>query len=153
MQATLKNFTTLEKYTVIENPKLSHLFYEYIRAWESNNSPKEEELKQASDETLTKINDIICEWIDVKEIKKIANRYKPHSEIQILKPPQLKGIDGEEEINAKNDIPLKLTKFVYDQLCKFNPKEIKGKAIYVILFEYFKKFIMDEINPACCADI
>ncbi|ETO09969.1 hypothetical protein RFI_27408, partial [Reticulomyxa filosa] len=143
MQATLKNFTTLEGYTVIENPKLSHLFYEHIRAWKPNNQ-LEEELKQASDETLTKINDIICEWIDVKEIKKISNRYKPHSEIRILKPPQLKGIN-DEEINVKNDITLKLAKFVYDQLCKFNPKEIKGKAIY--------KHIMGEMNPASCADV
>ncbi|ETN98789.1 hypothetical protein RFI_38698, partial [Reticulomyxa filosa] len=109
MQATLKNFTTLEGYTVIENPKLSHLFYEHIRAWKPNDQ-MEEELKQASDETLIKINDIICEWIDEKEIKKIVNRYKPHSEIRILKPPQLKRIN-EEEINAKNDITLKLTKF------------------------------------------
>ncbi|ETN99849.1 hypothetical protein RFI_37618, partial [Reticulomyxa filosa] len=129
MQATLKHFTTLEGYTTIENPKLSHLFYEYIRAWEPNTLSKEEDLKQASDETLTKINDIICEWADIKEIQKIANRYKSHSEIRILKPPQLKGIN-EEEINSKNDIPLKLTKFVYDQLCNFNPKETKGKAIY-----------------------
>ncbi|ETO11635.1 hypothetical protein RFI_25743, partial [Reticulomyxa filosa] len=151
MQATLKNFTTLEGYTVIENPKLSHLFYEHIRAWKHNNS-LEEELKQASDETLIKINDIICEWIDAKEIKKIANRHKSHSEIRILKPPQLKGM-SEEEINIKNDTPLKLTKFVYDQLCKFNPKEMKGQAIYVILFEYFKKHIMGEMNPASCSDV
>ncbi|ETO29645.1 WD-40 repeat-containing protein [Reticulomyxa filosa] len=130
MQATLKSFTTLEGYTVIENPKLSHLFYEHIRVWKPNN-PSEEELKRASDEILTNINDIICEWIDIKEIKKIANRYKPNSEIRILKPPQLKGIN-EEEINTKNDISLKLTKFVYDQLCKFNPMKMKGQAIYVI---------------------
>ncbi|ETO01096.1 hypothetical protein RFI_36344, partial [Reticulomyxa filosa] len=135
----------------IENPKLSHLFYEHIRAWKPNN-PLEEELKQASDETLTKINDIICEWIDVKEIKKISNRYKPHSEIRILKPPQLKGIN-EEEINAKNDVPLKLIKFVYDQLCKFKPTKMKGQAIYVILFEYFKRYIIGEMNPASCADV
>ncbi|ETN97357.1 hypothetical protein RFI_40174, partial [Reticulomyxa filosa] len=112
----------------------------------------EEELKQASDETLTKINDIICEWIDDKEIKKIANRYKPHSEIRILKPPQLKGL-SEEQVLAKNDISLKLTKFIYDQLCKFNPMKMKGQAIYVILFEFFKKNIMGEMNPASCADV
>ncbi|ETO29091.1 hypothetical protein RFI_08036 [Reticulomyxa filosa] len=151
MQATLKNFTTLEGYTVIENPKLSHLFYEHIRAWKPNN-PSEEELKQASDETLAKINDIICEWLDTKEIKKISNRYKPHSEIQLLKPPQLKGLN-EEQINSKKDITLKLAKFVYDQLCKFNPMRMKGQAIYVILFEYFKKYIMGESNPASCADV
>ncbi|ETO02337.1 hypothetical protein RFI_35099, partial [Reticulomyxa filosa] len=151
MQATLKNFTTLEGYTVIENPKLSHLFYEHIRAWKAENQ-LEEELKQASDETLTKINDVICEWIDTKEIKKIASRYKPHSEIRILKPPQLNGIN-EEEVNAKNNVALKLITFVYDQLCKFNPKEMKGHAIYVILFEYFKKHIMGIMNPASCADV
>ncbi|ETO03216.1 hypothetical protein RFI_34194, partial [Reticulomyxa filosa] len=128
-----------------------HLFYEQIRAWKPNNQ-LEDELKQASDETLTKINDIICEWIDMKEIKKIANRYKPNSEIRILKPTQLKGIN-DEEINSKNDIKLKLTKFVYDQLCKFNPKEMKGKAIYVILFEYFKKHITGEMNPASYLDL
>ncbi|ETN99948.1 hypothetical protein RFI_37519, partial [Reticulomyxa filosa] len=94
-----------------------------------------------------KINDIICEWIDEKEIKKIANRYKSHSEIRILKPPQLKGVN-EEQINSQKGILLKLIKFVYDQLCKFNPKEMKGKAIYVILFEFFKKNIMGEMNPA-----
>ncbi|ETO05809.1 hypothetical protein RFI_31591, partial [Reticulomyxa filosa] len=70
LNSTLKKFTTLEGYAIIENPKLSHLFYEQIRAWKPNNQI-EEELKQASDETLAKINDIICEWIDEKEIKKI----------------------------------------------------------------------------------
>ncbi|ETO02152.1 hypothetical protein RFI_35284, partial [Reticulomyxa filosa] len=151
MQATLKNFTTLEGYTVIENPKLNHSFYEQIRSWKPDNQ-KDEELKQASDETLAKINDIICEWIDEKEIKKISNRYKPYSEIRILKPSQLKEIN-EEQINSQKDVVLKLTKLVYDQLCKFNPKEMKGKAIYVILFEYFKKHIMGEMNPASCADV
>ncbi|ETO01831.1 hypothetical protein RFI_35608 [Reticulomyxa filosa] len=96
MQATLKKFTTLEGYTIIENPKLSHSFYEQIRTRKPNNQ-LEEELKQASDKILTKINDIICELIDEKEIKKIANRYKSHSEIRILKPPQLK------EINEKTN--------------------------------------------------
>ncbi|ETO09798.1 hypothetical protein RFI_27579 [Reticulomyxa filosa] len=151
MQATLKHFTTLEGHTAIENPKLSHNFYEIVRAWKSNNL-EEEELKQASNQTLAKMNDVICEWIDTKEIKKISNRYKPHSEMRILKPPQLKGIN-EEQINSKKDTSLKLTKFVYYQLCKFNPKEMKGQAIYVILFEYFKKHIMGEMNPASCADV
>ncbi|ETO34877.1 WD-40 repeat-containing protein, partial [Reticulomyxa filosa] len=99
------------------------------------------------------INDIICEWIDAKEIKKIANRYISHSEIRILKPPQLKETNEEEEINIKNNIIFKLTKFVYDQLCQFNPKETKGKAVYVVLFEYFKKHIMGEMNPVSCADV
>ncbi|ETO34593.1 hypothetical protein RFI_02497 [Reticulomyxa filosa] len=148
MQATLKKFTTLEGYAIIENPTLSHLFYEQIRAWKPNNQ-MEEKLKYASDKTLAKINDIICEWIDEKEIKKIVKRYKSHSEIRILKPLQLKGIN-EEQINSQNDILLKLIKFVYDQLCKFDPKEMKGKAIYVTLFEFFKRYIM---NPASCADV
>ncbi|ETO02449.1 hypothetical protein RFI_34982 [Reticulomyxa filosa] len=56
----------------------------------------------ATDETLTKINDIIC------------------------------------EINIQ---------FIDDQLCKFNPIKMKGQAIYVILFEYFKKY------TANCADV
>ncbi|ETO15968.1 mycorrhiza-induced NACHT/WD-repeat protein, partial [Reticulomyxa filosa] len=153
MQATLKHFTTLEGYTVIENPKLSHLFYEQIRAWKPNNSTKEEEeLKQASDEMLTKINDIICEWISEKEIKKISNRYKPYSEIGIFKPPQLREIT-EEQINIGNDVPLKLTKFVYDQLCTFNPIQMKAKAIYMVLFDYFKKHIMGVANPVSCEEV
>ncbi|ETO04528.1 NB-ARC domain-containing protein [Reticulomyxa filosa] len=124
MQATLKKYTTLEGYTLIENPKL------------------------ISDKTLTKINDIICEWIDENEIKKIANRYKSHSEIRILKPPQLK-----EQINYQKDIILKLTDFIYNQLCIFNPIKIKGQAVYVILFEFFKKYIIGEINPTSCIDV
>ncbi|ETO32456.1 hypothetical protein RFI_04662 [Reticulomyxa filosa] len=150
MQATLKNYTTLEGYTVIENPKLNHLFYELIRAWKPNSSLKEEELKQASEKTLTKINDIICEWIDEKEIKKIANRCKPHAEVGILKPPQLKG-KTEEQINGS--IPLKLAAFVYEQLLAPDPKKIKGKAIYATLFEYYKKYIVGETNPASCVDV
>ncbi|ETO08501.1 hypothetical protein RFI_28886, partial [Reticulomyxa filosa] len=86
------------------------------------------------------------------EINKIANRYEPHSKIRILKPPQLKGIN-KEEINSKNDISLKLANFVYDQLCKFNPKKEKGKAIYVTIFEFFKKYVIGEMNPASCADV
>ncbi|ETO07041.1 hypothetical protein RFI_30351 [Reticulomyxa filosa] len=61
LYATLKHFTTLEGYTLFGNPKLNHLFYEHIRAWKPNNS-EEEDLKHASDGTLAKINDIICEW-------------------------------------------------------------------------------------------
>ncbi|ETO10005.1 hypothetical protein RFI_27372 [Reticulomyxa filosa] len=30
---------------------------------------------------------------------------------------------------------------------------MKGQAIYVILFEYFKKYIMGEMNPASCFDV
>ncbi|ETO00699.1 hypothetical protein RFI_36741, partial [Reticulomyxa filosa] len=30
---------------------------------------------------------------------------------------------------------------------------MKSKAIHVILFEYFKKYIMGEMNPASCADV
>ncbi|ETN99333.1 hypothetical protein RFI_38148, partial [Reticulomyxa filosa] len=146
MQATLKNFTTLEGYTVIENPKLSHLFYEHIRAWKPKNS--EEDLKQASDDTLTKINDIICEWIDDKGIQKIANRYRSHLDIGILKPPQL----SKNELEINSDVSLKIAQFVYEQLCKFTPEKIKGKAIYMILYEYYKKYIIGDKNPASCAD-
>ncbi|ETO13712.1 peptidase C14, caspase catalytic subunit p20 [Reticulomyxa filosa] len=137
MQATLKKFTTLEEYAVIENPKLSHLFYERVRAWKPN-SPEEENLKQASDETLTKINDVICEWIDDKEIQKLANRYESHLGIGILKPPQLS---------------LKMAQFVYEQLCEFTPETIKGKAIYVILYEYYKRYIIGDKYPASCVDV
>ncbi|ETO02398.1 hypothetical protein RFI_35038, partial [Reticulomyxa filosa] len=153
MQATLKNFTTLEGYTVIENPKLSHLFYEHIRAWKpkknSAGEEEEEDLKQASDETLTKINDVICEWIDDKGIQKLANRYKSHLDIGILKPPQLS--KNGLEIN-NNDVSLKMAQFVYDQLCEFTPEKVKGKAIYVILYEYYKRYIIGDKNPASCAD-
>ncbi|ETN98305.1 hypothetical protein RFI_39204, partial [Reticulomyxa filosa] len=135
MQATLKNFTTLEGYTIIENPNLSHSLYELLRTWKPKNSGAEEELKQASAEVLTKINDIICEWIDDKTIQKITDRYKAHSDIVVLKPPQLSK-KTETEINS--NMPLKMAKFTYDQLCNFTPEKIKGKAIYV--------------NPASCAD-
>ncbi|ETO15488.1 hypothetical protein RFI_21876, partial [Reticulomyxa filosa] len=99
-----------EFYTVIENPKLIYLFYERIRAWKPN-SQMEEKLKQASDETLTKINDIICEWIDAKEIKKFKIITNLIQKLNI-ETSTLKGIN-EKEINSKNDTPLKLTKFVY----------------------------------------
>ncbi|ETO32715.1 hypothetical protein RFI_04401, partial [Reticulomyxa filosa] len=138
MQATLKSFTTLQGYTVIENPKLSHLFYEHIQAWKSTNS-EDEEMKKASDKTLTKINDIICEWIDDKEIHNIG----------ILKPPQLSK-KSEAEING--NIPLKMAHFVYEQLCTFAPEKKKGKAIYVTLYEYYKKYVIGDKYPASCAD-
>ncbi|ETO35734.1 hypothetical protein RFI_01328, partial [Reticulomyxa filosa] len=83
MQITLKDFTT-------------HLFYEHIQIWKSNNSLEDEELK-VNNETLIVTN-------------------------------QLKGVN-EEAINVRKDISLKLTKFVYDQLCKFNPKT---NYLYVI---------------------
>ncbi|ETO08103.1 hypothetical protein RFI_29285 [Reticulomyxa filosa] len=63
----------------------------------------------------------------MKEIKKIANHYKSYSHSKL---------EYEDEINATNNIILNL------YICKFNPKEMKSKAIYVILFEYFKKYIM-----------
>ncbi|ETO33876.1 hypothetical protein RFI_03221 [Reticulomyxa filosa] len=132
MQATLKSFTTLEGYTVIENPKLK----------------EEEDLKQASDETLTKINDIICEWIDDRGIQKLANRYKSHLDIGILKPSQL----SKNELEINNNASLKMAQFVYEQLCKFTPEKMKGKAIYVILYEYYKRYIIGDKNPASCAD-
>ncbi|ETO15385.1 WD-40 repeat-containing protein [Reticulomyxa filosa] len=148
MQATLKNFTTLEEYTTIENPKISHLFYEYIRSWKPKNT-EEEDLKQASNETLTKINDIICEWIDDKEIQKISNRYKSNLEMDILKPPQLY---KKALIEINNNRSLKMSQFVYEQLYTFIPEKIKGKAIYVILYEYYKKYIIGDKNPASCFD-
>ncbi|ETO14888.1 hypothetical protein RFI_22480, partial [Reticulomyxa filosa] len=147
MQATLKNFTTLEGYTVIENPKLSHSLYEHTRAWKPK-SAEEEDLKQASDDTLTKINDIICEWIDDKGIQKIANRYKSHLDIGILKPSQL----SKNGLEINNNVLLKMTQFVYEQLCTFMPEKMKGKAIYVILYEYYKKYIIGDKNPASCVD-
>ncbi|ETO07742.1 hypothetical protein RFI_29649 [Reticulomyxa filosa] len=147
MQATLKNFTTLEGYTIIENPALSHLFYEHIRAWKPKDS-EEEDLKQASDETLTKINDVICEWIDDRGIQKLANRYKSHLDIGILKPPQL----SNNELEIDNNVSLKMAQLVYEQLCKFTPEKIKGKAIYVILYEYYKRYIIGDKNPASCSD-
>ncbi|ETO34934.1 hypothetical protein RFI_02140, partial [Reticulomyxa filosa] len=148
MQATLKNFTTLEGHTVIENPKLSHLFYEHIRAWKPKNSEEEEDLKQASDETLTKINDIICEWIDDKGIQKLANRYKSHLDIGILKPPQL----TKNELEINDNVLLKMAQFVYEQLCTFTPEKMKGKAIYAILYEYYKRYLIGDKNLASCAD-
>ncbi|ETO04970.1 hypothetical protein RFI_32426 [Reticulomyxa filosa] len=125
-----------------------HLFYEHIRAWQPKNV-EEEDLKQASDETLTKMNDIICEWIDDKGIQKIANRYKSHLDIGILKPPQ---IYKKSELEINDNAILKMSQFVYEQLCKFIPEKIKGKAIYVILYEYYKKYIIGDKNPASCAD-
>ncbi|ETO35956.1 NB-ARC domain-containing protein, partial [Reticulomyxa filosa] len=147
MQATLKRFTTLEGYTEIENPKLSHLFYEHIRAWKPKHT-EEEDLKQASDEILTKINDVICEWIDDRGIQKLANRYKSHLDIGILKPPQL----SKNELEINDNVSLKMAQFVYEQLCTFTPEKIKGKTIYVILYEYYKRYIIGDKNPASCAD-
>ncbi|ETO09924.1 NB-ARC domain-containing protein, partial [Reticulomyxa filosa] len=148
MQATLKNFTTLEGYTIIENPKLSHIFYEHIRAWQPKNA-EEEDLKQASDEALTKMNDIICEWIDDKGIQKLATRYKPPLDIGILKPSQL---HKKSEIEINNNVPLKIAQFTYEQLCKFTPEKVKGKGMYVILYEYYKKYIIGDKHPASCHD-
>ncbi|ETO10930.1 NB-ARC domain-containing protein [Reticulomyxa filosa] len=148
MQATLKNYTTLAAYTSIENPKLSHLFYEHIRAWKPNN-PEEEDLKQASDETLTKINDVICEWIDDKGIQKLVGRYKSHLDIGILKAPQLV---KKSELEVNSIVSLKIAQFVYEQLCNFTPEKVKGKAIYVILYEYYKRYIIGDKNPASCSD-
>ncbi|ETO15284.1 hypothetical protein RFI_22080, partial [Reticulomyxa filosa] len=66
----------------------------------------------------------------------------------ILKPPQL--FKNELEIN--NNMLLKMAQFVYKQLCKFTPEKIKGKAIYVILYEYYKRYIIGDKNPASYAD-
>ncbi|ETO29106.1 NB-ARC domain-containing protein, partial [Reticulomyxa filosa] len=139
MQATLKIFTTLEGYTVIENPKLSHLFYELIRAWKPSDS-EEKELKQASDETLTKINDIICEWIDDKGTQILAKQYRSHLDIGILKPPQLSK-KTEAEINEK--IPLKIAQFeklfmsFYTNITKKKLLETKIQQVVLILHYYY----------------
>ncbi|ETO17191.1 viral A-type inclusion protein, partial [Reticulomyxa filosa] len=165
MQATLKKFTTLEEYTVFNNPKLSHSFYECIRAWEPI-TLEDEDLKQASDETLQKINDIICEWINDKEIEKKAKRYKSHLSVGILRPPQLFN-KSKTEIDSKES--LKIAEFVYKQLCTFTPGYAKEKeremtakekekvkekeqAIYMELYEYYKQNIIGDKNPASCDD-
>ncbi|ETO05808.1 hypothetical protein RFI_31590 [Reticulomyxa filosa] len=118
------SFTTLEGYTVIENPKLSHLFYEHIRAWTPKNL-EEGDLKQASDEALAKI-EILFKNLD-----------KLHLDMEILKQSQL-----------SKDVSLKIVQFVYEQLCKFSPEKIKGKTIFVILYEYYKRYIIGDKNPA-----
>ncbi|ETO08161.1 hypothetical protein RFI_29227 [Reticulomyxa filosa] len=148
MQATLKSYTTLEGYSVIEHPKLSHLFYEFIRAWEPKNA-KEENLKQASDETLTKINDVICGWINDKAIQKLASCYKSHSDIGILRPAQL---FNKTKAEIDNNISLTMAQFVYEQLCNFMPTQTKGKAIHWLLYQYYKDYIIENKNPASCAD-
>ncbi|ETO29863.1 WD repeat-containing protein [Reticulomyxa filosa] len=151
MQATLKKFTTLEGHTVIENAKLSHDLYDINRVWKVNDSTNQKEtlFKQASDEILTKINDIFCEWIEEKQIQKISDRYKSHLSIGILKPPQL---DYKNSSNINHSTPLKLIEFVYQQLCNFIPSTIKGKAIYVTLYEFYKQYIIERHQPASCFD-
>ncbi|ETO02956.1 hypothetical protein RFI_34454, partial [Reticulomyxa filosa] len=120
----------------------------------------EEDIKQESDITLTKINDIICGWNDDKEIAKIAKRYKSHLSIGILRPPQLfeKG-NAEIDSNAS----LKMANFVFEQLCSFTPGYAKNKekemttmekekvkekeqAIYVVLYEYYKQNIIGGVK-------
>ncbi|ETO11695.1 WD-40 repeat protein [Reticulomyxa filosa] len=64
-------------------------------------------------------------------------------------PPQL---SKKSEIEINNDISLKIAQFVYEQLCEFAPEKVKGKAIYVILYEYYKKYIIGDKSPASCAD-
>ncbi|ETO02955.1 hypothetical protein RFI_34455 [Reticulomyxa filosa] len=123
-------------------------------------------MNTSDDITLTKINDIICEWNDDKEIAKIAKRYKPHLSIGILRPPQLF-----EKSNAEIDsnISLKMANFVFEQLCSFTPGYAKDKetkmttnekekakekeqAIYVVLYEYYKQNVIGGKNPASCGD-
>ncbi|ETO20410.1 hypothetical protein RFI_16807, partial [Reticulomyxa filosa] len=121
---------------------------------------------QETDKTLTKINDIICEWRDNKEIGKIARRYKSHLAIGILKPPQL---FNKSDTEIDKDISLKIAKFVFEQLCSFIPGYAKDKekemttkekekikekeqAIYVVLYEYYKQNIIGDKNPASCDD-
>ncbi|ETO15642.1 hypothetical protein RFI_21722, partial [Reticulomyxa filosa] len=150
MQATLENFTTLKGHSIIENPELSHLYYENIRTWKTNNS-EDDDLKQASDETLTKINDIICEWTEERNITRIAARYRKYLNEGILEPLQLK---GKTEEDVKNSIPLKMAQFTYSQLCQFKPPTtLKGKAVFMVLYDYYKKYIIGEDKPVNCSDI
>ncbi|ETO09010.1 hypothetical protein RFI_28376, partial [Reticulomyxa filosa] len=149
MQATLEHYTTLKGHSIIENYELSHLYYEVIRAWDTNNT-EYKDLKEASDETLTKINDIICEWMSEKNIARMADRYRIHLNDGIVEPLQLKGKTDED---FKQSIPLKLAQFTYNQLSQFKPKTLKGKAIYMILFNYYKTFIIGEDKLANYSDI
>ncbi|ETO21880.1 hypothetical protein RFI_15323 [Reticulomyxa filosa] len=110
---------------------MTHLFYEH------GNQIIRRKFK-ASNETLTKINNVICEWIDDKGIQKLANRYRSHLDIGILKPPQL----SKNELEINKNVLLKMAQFVYEQLCKFIIEKIKGKAIYVILYEYYKRYTL-----------
>ncbi|ETO18164.1 hypothetical protein RFI_19118, partial [Reticulomyxa filosa] len=43
------NYTTLEGYTIIENPKLSHLFYELVRAWKPNTLSRQQQAEEEED--------------------------------------------------------------------------------------------------------
>ncbi|ETO05724.1 hypothetical protein RFI_31673, partial [Reticulomyxa filosa] len=115
---------------------LNHSLYELFRTWKPKNSGTEEELKQPRS-------------MISSTIQKITDRYKAHSDIVVLKPPQLSK-KTETEINS--NMPLKMAKFTYDQLCNFTSEKIKGKAIYVVLYEYYKKYIIGDKNPASCAD-
>jgi len=113
-------------------------------------------LKEASDELLTQINDIICEWIEIKEIDKIAKYCQPHSIVGILKPPN-EDDDKNENENDNQSLELelelgekKIKSFVYEHLISkdFKTSESKSKAMYVRLFEFYRKYIIGENNPA-----
>src|SRR5437764_500521 len=129
MQATLKRFTTLPNYSLIENPEMSHHFYEMTRAWKSTDRIGEK-LKENSDKTLQDINDIICEWINNEDIKKKASLYESFFDILCWIPPT-----QDERIN-------KLSKFVHEELSTWKPKTEKGLAIYQILLKYYKEDIL-----------
>ncbi|ETO05224.1 hypothetical protein RFI_32172 [Reticulomyxa filosa] len=96
----------IRKHSVIENPKLMHLFYKLIRVWKTKDSSKKEELKYASDETLTKINDVICKWNT-----KISKFEK-------------------SEIEIDDSAQLKITQFTYEQKVK---KKVIYVILYVCL--------------------
>ncbi|ETO26992.1 vcbs repeat-containing protein [Reticulomyxa filosa] len=130
MQATLKRFTTLKEFTEIENPKLSHDFYELVRAWKPT-TEKGANLKKASERALQDINDIICEWADEKEIKEKADRYDSSIDVNSLILP------APLELVAD-----KLAKFVHDILALWKPQAAKGKAIYQVLFLFYKEIVL-----------
>ncbi|ETO11051.1 hypothetical protein RFI_26325, partial [Reticulomyxa filosa] len=149
MRVTLKKFVVLEGYDEIEGPKLSHLFNEIIEAWEPRDF-EGREMKNASKRVLRQINDVICEWLTDKEMQQQASDYKPHSMVQILDPPQLLNKTDKE---IDNNIPLKMAQFVFRQLCTFTPNTVKGQAIYVILYTYYKRYIVGVENLASRVDL
>ncbi|ETO11813.1 hypothetical protein RFI_25563 [Reticulomyxa filosa] len=90
------------------------------------NNTEDKELKETSDETLTKIIDTTCEWMTEKKITSLADRYQIHLKNGIIEPPQLKGTTNED---IKNDISLKLAQFIYNQFSQFKTNRSKGNNL------------------------
>ncbi|ETO35663.1 hypothetical protein RFI_01398 [Reticulomyxa filosa] len=67
MYMSLKQFTTLETYTVFSNPKLNHVFYEHVRVWKPNNTKEED---------ITMI--LSVDGMTTKKLKKYQKCYKHH---------------------------------------------------------------------------